>query len=148
MGYRFDFFVEALECMKCGRISPDDISTNMQTYIRNSPELTELRVGRNLEKDLVDLTSKGYLHINGGIDNLSIIEYWSCPYCGAYNWAKINIENGKIVKISSIILSKIELESANYITQDSEIIAMELIDVPKEEILKKGTVKLLQELLQ
>jgi hypothetical protein len=123
----FDYLVGELKCPVCGKISPCDDSTNMQTKIQAVPSYSNLLVGTKLDfgelKPELEIQDAGYFQIvpHSSNDDIVLLETWECPNCGTpYLWAKIVIQSDHIIKeISSVNLSKHLIKNSNYISGES-----------------------------
>lgn len=143
-----DYFEGILRCPVCGELSLGG-STNMQTKLSKHPSLREIVVGDLLDADWCEVCSAGYFEIAKPkqLDTITILETWVCPSCKSpFNWAKIEIVNGKVELIESVKLSAKIIQSANYITEDCCF----LLDDPDQPDLKgnslvKQLVKLTEE---
>ena len=95
MGY--DIFVAALRCPHCERTTPADVSTNMQTKLRDDPDLSSLGVGDALSIDHATAVESGYLAVQRPADPVHIGHIWACPSCHHDpNWAEIVVRDGRI----------------------------------------------------
>lgn len=124
----FDYFVGSVKCTVCGHTCSDR-SSNMQTKLKVRPSLSDLRVGDCLDLNWSDLCSAGYIEISVPVraDTLTILEPWECPDCGkSYNWAMVEITDGRIQSIHEIALSAESLQKANYISEECRY----LLDTP------------------
>ena len=119
MGYSFDFFVAAMQCFNCGRISPADSSTDMQTYLRDDPQLEDLGVGSIVGSDLHDMDGKRYLEVSTPSQEAILLDTWNCPYCGHPNWAQVTITNGVITNIHAVKLNRKTVANATYVLYDA-----------------------------
>jgi rubredoxin len=119
MGY--DFFVGTLLCPVCGAYAPRDSSTNMQTKIRDEPDLVDLGVGDPLIIDPETVEQRGYLVVRQpALDEaIYMLDTWECPNCGfPYNWAEIVVQDNLIQDVFAVPLDKATLEGANYISTE------------------------------
>ena len=149
MGYSFDVFVAAMKCSNCELISPDDDSTNMQTYLRDDPQLENLGVGSFVGDSFHEMEDKHYFKIKDADDTkTTLLNTWTCPHCGYPNWAKIVFANGFIVEIRATVLNKSTLDSTNYISLDAASDAMELSQQDYLTVLDNGIVSILQKYLK
>ena len=118
----FDFFVGHLKCPRCKHISAADMTTNMQTQIREKPLYECFGVGATLEITPHDLWGGGYEPLNkhSPREDLILIEMWDCPHCGlARNWAQIVINpGGTITNISTVENREDILKKAHYIVDE------------------------------
>lgn len=111
------YFVAPLICPNCGKVSPEDTSTNMQTHIVTDFNINILRVGDKLNIGIEEIEDS-YIKIKAPEPNSSIVilETWDCPYDSTENWAKIVIEDWSIKEIVAVELSKPLLEQAHFIS--------------------------------
>lgn len=124
----FDYFVGPVKCAACGHVC-DDKSSNMQTKLQVRPTLAELTIGEDLDVDWSHVGSAGYFEVSAPVnaDTVSILETWECPNCDKpFNWAKVEIVDGKIESIHEIELSTENLQKANYISVECRY----LLDTP------------------
>lgn len=113
----FDHFIAALRCPNCGKISPEDTSTNMQTRIQVHPSNRYLRVGDTV--DMIDPETAGYLLVRKPLPSepIHILEVWECPWCGqAFNWAEVVVRDDVIVSITAVEFNRGTLGRTNYIS--------------------------------
>ncbi len=146
MGYTLDYFVAPLKCPICGSISPEDNSTNMQTKIRNKPELAFLIVGCPLLIQPEVMEDSGYLTVQlpKTGEAIRILQTWDCPNCGTpLNWAEIVVDNGVIQQIIPVILSRQQLDWAHFISDECESTVAHLINQPIQDVVS-GDVNLVQ----
>jgi hypothetical protein len=122
----FDFFVAEMKCPSCGKVSPRDASTNMQTKLRDEPELASFGVGDRFDFDLKAVEESGYRKIQDVAhgDPIRILQPWECPWCGrAFNWAMIEIARTPsgmpIARIDPVVLDRATLESAHFISEEA-----------------------------
>lgn len=116
---KFDYFVGRLKCEKCGVISEENETTNMQTKICLNPRQWPYRVGNVLEIDIGRIEQSGYFCVSEPKNaiSFSLIDTWECPSCDApFNWAIVKIENARIVDIKEVVLTNKMDKPANYIT--------------------------------
>jgi hypothetical protein len=137
----FDFFVGALRCPRCDRVSRADSSTNIQTYIREVADVSELRVGAFVDASPENLQDSEYmeLHPPGGGER-RILSAWECPTCGwPWNWAVIVVRGGVIREISAVAMNSETLSSAHYIhDQDARFLIMQQTGRPWEDFQPLG----------
>jgi hypothetical protein len=89
MCYTLDLFVAELRCPRCGHVSAADDATNMQTKIRDNPELAWLGVDSALELDPATVPDAGYYLVQPPGDTIRILQIWACPTCESYpNWGR------------------------------------------------------------
>jgi hypothetical protein len=119
MSYSFDYFVSAMKCSNCGRVSPADSSTGMQTYLRDDPQLENLGVGSVVGTAFHEMDDKRYLEISTPGAEVVLLDTWNCPYCGHPNWARIVIKNGVITDIHAVELNRETVKVANYVLYDA-----------------------------
>jgi hypothetical protein len=149
MNYSLDFFVAAMKCFNCERISPADDSTNMQTYLRDDPQLENLGFGSFVGDSCNEMRDKHYLEISKRQDNTQILlDTWTCPYCGYSNWARISIKNGIITEIKSVEISRDTLCNATYVSIEISGVAMYLSDKDYETVKRNGILETLEKYLK
>jgi hypothetical protein len=86
VSYSFDVFVAVMKCFNCNRVSLADESTNMQTYLRDKPQLENLGFGSFVGDSFNEIRDKHYLEISKRQDNTQILlDTWTCPYCDYSN---------------------------------------------------------------
>jgi rubredoxin len=149
MPYGFDYFVGNLLCPVCGFISEADESTNMQTYIRNEPELAYLGIGSDLKfTDIIN--SKDYLvnRIPNPDEEIRILEIWECPSCGKpFNWGEVVVHNEVITNISAVIFDRETFNRANLVSRWCISVAEDLTGRTYQELLKEDLIQILRERL-
>ena len=120
----YDLFVGTLKCAACGYVC-DDNSSNMQTKLQVRPYHYELKVGDKLEVNWNETELAGYLKVaeSDKADTISLLEAWDCPNCGKpFNWALIEVQNGRIKSIQEVDLTFEILQSTNFISEQCEYI--------------------------
>jgi len=117
----FDFFVAPLRCPRCGRVSPADGSTNIQTKLRGErADLTELRVGDRIAYELADAAGWGYLVVQPPVQPVHFGQMWECPYCYHYpNWAEVTIAGEHIEQIEAVPLDGATLARLHFLDEDA-----------------------------
>jgi hypothetical protein len=144
MGYTFDWIVSDLKCLNCGNTSRVDIST----YLRDKPNLEELEVGSYIGENLSELQQDfTFYKIQEPVNEIQILNPWTCPCCGSLQWAKITIKKGVLADLISVPLNKSELFSANYISGDSAWLMEDLANITASDARERGLVKTLSEYL-
>ena len=71
-------------------------------------------------EDIGDLGVLGYFVVKKTDKDLcfSFIEEWDCPWCDrASNWARIEIADGVITSVQSVIIDAAVVESCNYVSE-------------------------------
>jgi predicted nucleic-acid-binding Zn-ribbon protein len=139
----YDYFRAQLRCPRCENISAADAHINMQTYMRNDADGSELAVGHLFEP--IELTTKhilssGYALISEPKNSAAIrlLDVWSCPKCETDQWATVEIAEARIVRIEAVAMSLGVLESANFITEvNAELLAAALLDIPTWEVIER-----------
>ena len=119
---RFDMFVGHLKCPVCGTVSDADASTDMQTKIRDFPDLSYLSVGTELGVKLNNYV-KTYDMLAMPKDNepISILIPWYCSTCKTgYKWAHIIVKDNFIEDIKDVCKNKETLLNTHFV--DSECI--------------------------
>jgi rubredoxin len=150
MGYSFDYFVGNLKCPVCGAVSEADESTNMQTYIRDEPDLAYLGVGHPLEIKTETMKDKHYLTIRlpQPGEEICLLDIWECPICGhPFNWAEIVILDGIINTVKAVPLNREVFEKANFISQECISVVAELTGRSFRDLIGTDLVYLLRERL-
>ncbi|MDY6786122.1 MAG: hypothetical protein SW833_26850 [Cyanobacteriota bacterium] len=150
MGYSFDYFVSNLKCPVCAAISEADNSTNMQTYIRDEPELANLGVGYPLKIETETMEDKHYLIIKlpQPLEEIRILDIWECPTCGyPFNWAEIVVIGGFINRVDAVSLNREVFEKANFISRECISVVAELTGRSFSDLAKTDLVKILRERL-
>lgn len=149
MGYTLDLFVAELRCPRCGHVSAADDSTDMQTKIRDEPELAWLGVGSALELDPVTVPDGDYYPVQPPGDTIRILQSWSCPGCGFYpNWAEIVLRDGRIESITAVPLNRETLERIHFIDEEVLGVAAALVDRDSIDVARnEDVVALLRQLL-
>lgn len=148
MSAGFDFFVGFLKCPVCGRVSAADSSTNMQTYIRDEPELANLGVGQHIDIDPAAMQEKHYWAIQPIVSDkpIKLLEVWDCPFCGhPANWAEITILDGTIVSVEAVPLNRTIFEDAHFISDECISEASDLTGKPIPELFGADLVQILRE---
>lgn len=151
MPHSYDFFIANLECPICGITSASDTSTNMQTYIRNLPEMASLAIGDALDIDPEQIHQgefDGYLVVSAPKTEfpIRILQTWECAKCDSpFNWAEVLISNKVIESIHSIEFNKVNLTNANLVANEVISIAADLMGQSISELIDKDIVKLLLE---
>lgn len=146
MGY--DIFVAALRCPHCGQTTPADVSTNMQTKLRDDPDLSSLRVGDTLIIDHATVVDSGYLAVRPPSEPVRICHIWTCPYCHHYpNWAEIVVNEGRIESIEAVPLDGVILDRLHYLDEDAWYFAADLAGLELDDLPMNEAVPLLRRLL-
>lgn len=146
MGY--DLFVAALRCPHCGQITPADISTNMQTKLRDDADVSSLKVGNALVVDHETAPDSGYYVVQPPSEPVRIGQIWECPYCHHYpNWAEVVIRDGRIENIEAVRLDVAALDRLHYLDEDAFYTAEALADRDLRDTPRDQIVPLLRRLL-
>lgn len=150
----YDYFVAKMTCTRCGTTSAADSSTDMQTHLRDDARGIEIAAGFELDAMEVrdqDIRSSGYLATGRQRSDgtTRLIESWTCPVCKHQNWARITIDGTKVAAIEGITLDREALESAQFITDGSYVLAASLSGLPAQELMTGAidTVRVLLERL-
>jgi hypothetical protein len=65
---------------------------------------------------------------------LKLLEVWTCPSCETEQWARIEIEDRRIVRIDAVTMNRATLDSANFIsTTNGDLLAAALMDLSPME---------------
>ncbi len=150
MGYSFDYFVGNLKCPVCEALSEADESTNIQTYIRDEPDLTHLGVGYPVEINTESMEDKHYLTIKlpQPGEKIRILDIWECSTCNhPFNWAEIVVLDGIINRIMAVSLNREVFEQANFISKECVSVVSDLTDRAFRDLIGADLVHLLREQL-
>ena len=153
MPHTYDFFVASLKCPVCGKTSLADTSTNMQTYLRDEPDMASLKVGDPLAIDPERIRRgryDGYLtvRIPKPGEPIRILQTWECPYCGSpANWAEVVVSNGLIESINAVKFDREHFERNSLISNDAISIAADLTRKPFNELVEMDIAQLLRDKL-
>jgi hypothetical protein len=132
----YDWFAGHLECPHCHVISPDDASTEMHTYLRDTDDHNQasLRAGDAMGEIDTEEFQWSYrtVHEPDTEGEIRILQGWRCPRCGAGdNWAEIVIRRHTIESVAAISLDTEALERAHLIhAASTESLAAELSGRP------------------
>lgn len=149
----FDYFAGNLRCPSCGTVSASDSTTNMQTKIREKPQMVELRVGDPVPLSAPSVAADdvfGYRRIQAPANEepIRLLDRWECPTCGAgNNWAEVVIHNGVITSIEAVPFDRAHFEHSHLVSEDAIDIVQGRTDQPYAELFKQDLVKLLRETL-
>lgn len=128
----YDYFVAPLRCPVCGRISPADSSTNMQTHLSDDASGRELTVGFEFDPMEVrpqDIVDSDYLPVSPppADGTATLLETWQCPHCGAADlWAAVALLGGRIESIEAVALDRETLARAHFIDEGCSMLAARL----------------------
>lgn len=153
MPYSYDFFVANLKCPVCGETTPADTSTNMQTYLRDEPEMASLTVGDPLALDPERIRRgeyDGYYSVRAPEpgEPIRILQTWECPSCDSpANWAEIVVRAGLIDSIDAVNFDREPFERSHLISNDAISIAADLTGKPFSQLVEEDIVQLLREKL-
>lgn len=137
----FDWFVASLQCPACGAVSSPTSATNMVTHVRDDANGSELSVGSELDAlDLRtdDILSSSYQLVSAPApgEPIRLLDMWRCPSCGrSDNWALVTISGNRITEIKAVILDRVMLERANFISDQCFILAAQLSDIPATDLI-------------
>ena len=146
MGY--DIFVAALRCPHCERTTPADVSTNMQTKLRDDPDLSSLGVGDALSIDHATAVESGYLAVQRPADPVHIGHIWACPSCHHDpNWAEIVVRDGRIESIEAVPLDRATLERLHYLEEDAWYFIADRAGLKFEDLARNEVVPTLRRFL-
>lgn len=153
MPHTYDFLVARLTCPVCGKASPADVSTNMQTYLRDDPDMASLEVGEPLPIEPERIRRNGYdgylaVKVPQPGDPIRILQTWECPSCGMpANWAEVVIRNGVIESMTAVEFDREHFERSNLVANDVISIAADLTGKPFSELVEQDLVQLLRDKL-
>lgn len=130
----FDWFVAELDCRACGRRSPPDNTTSVQTKLRESPRQNCLVVGDELAVTPETAEDARYtlLRPPDGPD-VRILQHWTCPSCDGFppQWLEVVVRSGRIASIESVVLDRDALDRAHFIEDESLYLASGRSDDPQ-----------------
>lgn len=134
----YDYFAATLKCLECGEVSHADTSTNMQTYLQDPGSHSVLRVGASLALEpsrVCHSEYDGYFYSGAALTNtIRILQSWECPACGsAPNWAQIEVVDGQIARIESVVFDRRSVFSSHLISNDAKSVAALLADISVKE---------------
>lgn len=142
-----DFFVARLRCHRCRNVSPEDDSTLCETFLRQTPDGSWLRVG-SVVGPITSAHRQDYYAVNRAQNGaLHIIEGWACPKCEHVNWAEIVVENETIRSIWSVSLNQETLKRANLLSSECVELAGQLADTPPWGLTSDDILRILHEKL-
>jgi len=140
-----DYLVARMRCHCCRRISGNDNSTQCETFFRETPNGSWLRVGDRVGSPVTE-DRLDYYTINAPTsDTLHIIEGWECSNCQHINWAEVVIESGVIRSIWSVELNVDSLERANLVSSECVEIASRIANTPPWTLTGPEVIKILTE---
>jgi hypothetical protein len=151
MGYTFDWFVAEMRCPRCGAVSPADETTGMQTGIQDQPQLAFLGIGDYVTFDFSKAGERGYvvLHEPRRGEPIVLLTTWDCPTCDKpQNWARVVIQDGRIVSIEATAVTSEQIEEAHLISDDCIDIVKELVDEPYDTLVDQDLAPLLRDALR
>jgi hypothetical protein len=143
----YDYFVGALRCKSCGKVSAEDNRTNMQTAVRDHRALESLGKGARVQIDpSADIEGRGYRLVHPAEnDALTLLQTWACPHCNAGGlWARVVIKGGVIAEVAAIDLNRRTLEEASYIAEDAIDVARRLSGRSYDDLLDQDVVAVLR----
>lgn len=121
----FDWFVAELTCRRCGRRSPADNTTSVQTKLREDARQDCLGVGAALTVTPESAEDARYtlLSLPKGPD-IRILQHWECPACGDLaQWLQVVVRDGTIASIEPLRFDAAALEAANYVEDETLLFA-------------------------
>lgn len=121
----FDWFVAELTCRRCGRRSPTDNSTSVQTKLREDARQNCLGVGAALAVTPESAEDARYtlLSMPTGPE-VRILQHWECPFCGDLGqWLEVVVRGDVIAAIESIGFDAAALARAHYIEDETLLFA-------------------------
>jgi len=141
--YTLDYLVAQMCCPCCGHVSPADFTTEMQTRLREAPQLADIGVGDELPTCPVRAAACGYIVLreSGPGEGAVLLHTWGSPACGTpFQWAAVVVRDGKIASIEPTQLTRQAIERANYIEVDARAVAAEFISTTQGFDLEDKTV--------
>ena len=111
------YFVAALICPKCGKVSPEDTSTYMSNHLLPDPGVYTLHEGDRADIGIGDVEDS-YLRLSDpeGGSPVRILETWDCPSCGSANWALIVFNDWVLTSIKNVSMTVDTLRLAHFIS--------------------------------
>lgn len=138
-----DYLVARMRCHCCRRVSGDDNSTQCETFFRETPDGSWLRVGDHVGTPITE-DRLDYYTINAPTsETLHIIEGWECSNCQHVNWAEVVIESGVIRSIWSVDLNVDSLERAILVSSECVEIASRITNTPPWTLTGPEVIKIL-----
>ena len=121
----FDWFVAELTCQACGRLSPADNTTSIQTKLRADARQNCLAVGAALAVTRDSAEDARYTMVSAPTGpDVRILQHWECPACGDLaQWLEVIVREGKIVSIEAIRFDAAALKAANYVEDETLLFA-------------------------
>lgn len=121
----FDWFVAELTCRRCGRRSPADNTTSVQTKLREDARQNCLGVGSALSVTPASAEDARYTLISEPAGpEVRILQHWECPGCGDLGqWLEVVVRDGRIAAIESVRFDAAALASAHYIEDETLLFA-------------------------
>jgi len=121
----FDWFVAELTCAKCGKRSPPDNTTSVQTKLHPSPRQNFLEAGSQLPLTPESAENARYTLLSPPTGpEIRILQNWECPACGDLaQWLEVVICDGRITGIDSVTFGAARLAAAHYIEDESLLFA-------------------------
>lgn len=121
----FDWFVAELTCSKCGRRSPADNTTSVQTKLREDARQDCLGVGAALTVTPESAEDARYTLVSPPQGpEVRILQHWECPACGDLGqWLQVVVRDGTIASIEGIRFDAAALAAAHYIEDETLLFA-------------------------
>lgn len=112
----YDTIKASLECPYCGtHVSAAEVE--IQTRAFANPSLRVFVVGDKVTL-APDLEAAGYLRIGHSGTGIAVLETWSCPRCGAWRWARIEVVDGRLAAVEAAPLTESGAAHSDYIGDD------------------------------
>lgn len=142
-----DFFVARLRCHRCKHVSQEDDSTLCETFLRQTPDGSWLRVGSRVGS-IHTSHRQDYYTINRAHEGaIHIIEGWACPKCENVNWAEIVVEDETVRSIWSVALNQDSLNRAHLLSSECVELASQLANTPPWGLTSDEILRILHEKL-
>jgi len=112
------FFVAPLVCSNCGRTAPADTSTGMSNHLSSEFGGEVLRAGDPQVFGEGDL-EETFLPLRPPAPGapIRVLHDWTCPFCGAYNWAEVVFVDGRIESITGVPFDRASVARAHFISE-------------------------------
>jgi hypothetical protein len=111
------YFGAPLCCPRCGNVSRDDTSTGMDNQLSTDERRVLFKVGDQVPFQADDYR-ESFFAVRPQTGDATILHHWHCPSCHALHWASIVIGDSVIRSISTVPFDALELERANYASQE------------------------------
>jgi hypothetical protein len=110
----YDTIVADLECPYCGTRAP---SAEVQSRMFEAPALRQFVVGDRVPPP-ADLAESTYFPIGNSQSGMAVLETWSCPRCGAWRWALVEVDGDRLAAVHAVPFTEPILAAADFIGDD------------------------------